>query len=183
MWAKCKNEWISLLFEVQCFIFPDCLFLMLMIAIRVVNLSSSEQPRRHLFQTSEWLECFCLFQKVCCWRRLHSPQVCCDSCLPTMKAIPDLWFNFAIFFSICFVEVQVKFSVSYFHLKFSWSAVEFIFQFYFRFNSILEFSLSIKQIFVWALDDLQFGHSVICSRLLSLSLTFHSFRFYGLASF
>ena len=22
MWAKCKNEWISLLFEVQCFIFP-----------------------------------------------------------------------------------------------------------------------------------------------------------------
>ena len=88
--------------------FPDCLFLMLMIAIRVVNLSSSEQPRRHLFQTSEWLECFCLFQKVCCWRRLHSPQVCCDSCLPSMKAIPDMWFNFAIFS----VFVLLKFRLS-----------------------------------------------------------------------
>ncbi|XP_066353005.1 uncharacterized protein [Miscanthus floridulus] len=30
------------------------------------------QSRRH---PSEWLECFYYFQKACCWRRLHFPQV------------------------------------------------------------------------------------------------------------
>ena len=108
-----------------------CLFLMLMIAIK---------PRRHLLQ-SGWIV-FVILQKACCWRCLHFRQFCCVSCLPSMEAIPNMWFSFSIFFSNCLLKFRLSLVLPIFQFKFSFSAVEFIFSFTFLLSSISEFSLN-----------------------------------------